>query len=194
MPPNKPKLYKNTGKLTVLPPVQINSQPSTSTISPELEQKFEIELCWCIQQLQTALKSGKLNNRQVQDHTKSLNTLMSNSAPMVKKRTVMRSCFGDYREKMAAEEKKTSRNAVNMKVKPATPSSKSVFVKKSAFTSSTANTFKFNFESPDGDSSETTNENKDSMIIENYVEKRNELSFVPSDNSFRFGFTGEDAA
>lgn len=46
----------------------------------------------------------------VQDHTKALNTLMSNSAPIVKKRQVMRLSFGDYRAKMAADEQKNSKS------------------------------------------------------------------------------------
>lgn len=45
-----------------------------------------------------------------QDHIKTLNTLMSNSAQLVKKRQIMRLSFGDYRAKMAAEDKKYSRS------------------------------------------------------------------------------------
>lgn len=126
MPP-KARLHRVTGKPTKIPQKSVE-QPTTSVgLSPELEQQFEVELCWCIQQLQLALKSGKLNNKQgfyfqmkhtyclitlisVQDHTKTLNTLMSNSTPLVKKRQVMRLSFGDYRAKMAAEDKKLSRS------------------------------------------------------------------------------------
>ena len=35
-----------------------------TVLSPEEAQKFEAELCWCIQQLQTAMKFGKLNQKQ----------------------------------------------------------------------------------------------------------------------------------
>ncbi|KAJ8955304.1 hypothetical protein NQ314_006891 [Rhamnusium bicolor] len=106
MPP-KTKLHKSTGK-SVIPKQNLNEPSPSGTVSltPEVEQQFEVELYWCIQQLQTALKSIKLNSKQVQDHTKALNTLMSVSAPMIKKRQVMRLSFGDYRAKMAAEDKK----------------------------------------------------------------------------------------
>lgn len=30
----------------------------------DIEQQFEVELCWCIQQLHTALRIGKLNSKQ----------------------------------------------------------------------------------------------------------------------------------
>lgn len=64
MPP-KAKLYKNTGKSAPKMIHQGNqNSPTTSILSPELEQQFEVELCWCIQQLQIALSSGKLNNKQ----------------------------------------------------------------------------------------------------------------------------------
>lgn len=73
MPP-KAKLYKVTGKsLIKRPPPVVTSQNgnleeagtsnNVSTETAEMQQ-FEIELCWCIQQLQTALKSGKLNPKQ----------------------------------------------------------------------------------------------------------------------------------
>lgn len=41
-----------------------------------------------------------------QDADKTLRSLKSNSQPMVKKRQLMQSAFGDYRKKMADEEKK----------------------------------------------------------------------------------------
>ena len=40
------------------------------------------------------------------DTQKTINILKSSSQPMVKKRQVMRAAFGDYRAKMADEEKK----------------------------------------------------------------------------------------
>lgn len=49
----------------------------------------------------------------VQEHTKSLNTLMSNTAPIVKKRQVMRLSFGDYRTKMLEDEKKVKSTLFN---------------------------------------------------------------------------------
>lgn len=42
----------------------------------------------------------------MEEQQKVLNTLMSTSAPIIKKRQVMRMTFGDYRAKMEAENKK----------------------------------------------------------------------------------------
>lgn len=69
MPP-KSKLIKNTGKeKCLLKRNEIESRDSNLMTSglqltPEAEQQFELELCWCIQQLQIALKNGKLNSKQ----------------------------------------------------------------------------------------------------------------------------------
>ncbi|KAJ8944141.1 hypothetical protein NQ318_013325 [Aromia moschata] len=169
------------------------SSSSTPTLSSELEQQFEIELCWCIQQLQIALKSGKLNNKQAHDHTKALNTLMSNSSTMVKKRQVMRLSFGDYRAKMTEEDKKRSQNALRMTVKPAEPNKKTVFIKKSAFVCSNENTFKFNFACADDSSTNDTILNTAVKHMNSFNDNKNQdltknAHFVPSDNSFRFNF------
>lgn len=46
------------------------------------------------------------SNLPVQDAEKTLRSLKSSNQPMVKKRQLMQSAFGDYRKKMADEEKK----------------------------------------------------------------------------------------
>nr|CAI5865842.1 unnamed protein product [Callosobruchus analis] len=190
MPP-KPKLYKDKGKSKPkLAQTSSNPIPSTSAIlSPEQEQQFEVELCWCIQQLQIALQSGKLNSKQVKDHTNALNTLMNNSAPLIQKRQIMRLSFGDYRAKMALEEKK-SKNQLVIKVKPATPSKKSTFFKRSGF-SATGNSFRFNFDPPpDTNRDIVVNEPlKTELVI---PQKTETFLFQPSDNNFRFNFISEN--
>lgn len=80
MPPAPPKnkLYPKTGKLKIIsggarsqvivPP----NQPSTSANSPassvvdtdEADRQLELELCWCIQTMETSINSGKLNAKQ----------------------------------------------------------------------------------------------------------------------------------
>ncbi|XP_022914513.2 UPF0488 protein CG14286 [Onthophagus taurus] len=135
MAPKKPK------NLASAPPNTANVE-----ISPEAAQQFELELYWCIQQLQSGLRLGKLNPKQVQDHTKTLNTLMSKTAPLVKKRQVMRMAFGDYRTKMLEEDKKNASAVAKVKVSKVVPSTKSVFVKKSNLNFVPSNnTFRFNF-------------------------------------------------
>lgn len=122
MPLPKSKLQKKSSGKPPTPLVAVQ-EPESLDFDQE---KFESELCWCIQQLQRALKSGKLNEKQgkssqdirlfyfsifklVQDHRKALNVLMSHSTPLVRKRQVMRLSFGDYRTKMKEEDKKFSK-------------------------------------------------------------------------------------
>lgn len=67
MPPPKLKIHKSSGsgKLKSIP----KPQPSTSQTNPEqreAQEKFEIELAWCIQRLEETLNSGKLNQNQKQ--------------------------------------------------------------------------------------------------------------------------------
>lgn len=125
MPPPKSKLLKKQAT-----PKIIETQQTRETQNNEFDsQRFEVELYWCIQQMQSALNSGKLSEKQgkgklktfriygdsktVQDHRKALNTLMSHSAPVIKKRQVMRLSFGDYRAKMAEEDKKITKGKVD---------------------------------------------------------------------------------
>lgn len=125
MPPSKVKLHKNTGKSNG--PQKKLDPTENQGLTASQEEQFQSELYWCINQLQQALSLGKLNSKQgmflyrvglgcaddfflVQEHTKALNTLMNNNAPMVKKRQVMRLSFGDYRTKMVEEEKKAKSN------------------------------------------------------------------------------------
>lgn len=68
MPP-KPKLHKNKGKINIK--ISTNNsnaeapqESSSIATNPELQEQFETELCWCIQELQKSLNSGKLNQKQ----------------------------------------------------------------------------------------------------------------------------------
>ncbi|CAG9864472.1 unnamed protein product [Phyllotreta striolata] len=178
MPPNKVKLYKNKKPSTSQQNVP---QENAHSDAPEAsnQEQFEIELYWCIHQLQKALSLGKLNNKQVQDHTKALNVLMSNTAPVIKKRQVMRLSFGDYREKMAAEEKKASKNAAKMNMKSAVANKKTVFLKKSLFTSSVDNDFKFDF---------NIEEKMEDIAVTDTPKSTNKVNFTKSDNTFMFNF------
>ncbi|XP_018325902.1 UPF0488 protein CG14286 [Agrilus planipennis] len=153
----------------------------------ELKREFEVELCWCIEQLQKALKAGKLNKKQVQDHVKALNTLMSSTTPVPQKRQVMRLSFGDYRAKMVAEEKKYS-GKINAKIVTAKPDSKSTFVRKSVLLNE-GESFKFNFDAlnVNEDSSYThdhTLKDKDQNVVTNC----NHFKFIPSNSTFKFSF------
>lgn len=48
----------------------------------------------------------------VQEAWKVLTVLKNNNQPMIRKRQLMRTHFGDYRAKMAAEEKKLAKSKI----------------------------------------------------------------------------------
>ncbi|XP_076644998.1 UPF0488 protein CG14286 [Halictus rubicundus] len=179
MPPKpKPGSKKSTvPKKSTGPPKATNSASGSgsksaetaSGLTQEAEDQFELELCWCIQQLETCLTAGKLSDKQAQDMTKCLNVLKSNMAPLVKKRQVMRNALGNYREKMALEEQKHGKTACSMNfVSAAKQKEKYVFVKKAACKS--------------------TNE-KQELDSDNVSAKTNDHSVNNVETAFRFNFT-----
>ncbi|XP_044254075.1 UPF0488 protein CG14286 [Tribolium madens] len=194
MPP-KPKLHKNKGKsdLKISPSPNTETPPESSNIAtnPELQEQFESELCWCIQQLQRSINSGKLNQKQVLESTKVLNMLMNNTTPFIKKRQLMRVTFGDYRAKMLEENKKMSK-AINIKISPASPSKKSKFVKKSIFSSSDTN-FKFNFDVENVEDNLSGNINRIELNTDSENKSSEAFHFKTSDNSFKFNFVTDES-
>ncbi|GLH08698.1 Inositol-1-monophosphatase [Gryllus bimaculatus] len=141
------------------------SDPAVEKMDEEAQQRFEAELCWCIQKLESSLNSGKLKKKQVEDATKTLKTLQSSKAPLVKKRQVMSVQFGNYRSKMEEEDKKIKKALKDVKLKEIAPSKKSSFLRKSS---------KISGEAPNIDE---CNEMKNS-----------DFKFTPSDNNFKFQF------
>jgi len=106
---------------------------NASVLDPEAKDRFELELCWCIQQMEASLAGGKLQEKQVQELSKQLHSLKSNTAPLVKKRQIMRNTLGDYREKMAEDERKFSKTVSVVKFTGSTSlEKKSIFIKKAA--------------------------------------------------------------
>jgi len=102
-----------------------------SGLDPEVEDRFELELCWCIQQLQASLSAGKLQEKQAQELGKQLHSLKSNTAPLIKKRQIMRNTLGDYRGQMAEDERKFSKTVSAVKfTSSAAADKKSIFIKK----------------------------------------------------------------
>ncbi|XP_053984309.1 UPF0488 protein CG14286 [Hylaeus volcanicus] len=139
MPP-KPKTNVKKGisrNKNTEPPNAVNPSCSNaetaSGLSQEAEDQFELELCWCIQQLQVYLATGKLSEKQARDLTKNVSVLRSSTAPLIKKRQIMRTTLGNYREKMLLDEQKHSKSASSMKFIPGpTQNKKCVFVRKAA--------------------------------------------------------------
>jgi len=75
-----------------------------------LASSFENELAWCIQQLELGIVNGEKSKdgiKKAADAAKVLKVLRSASAPLVKKRCVMKATFGDYRKKMEAIKKES---------------------------------------------------------------------------------------
>ncbi|KYN31048.1 hypothetical protein ALC56_14860 [Trachymyrmex septentrionalis] len=83
--------------------------------------------------MEASLAGGKLQEKQVQELSKHIHLLKSNTAPLVKKRQVMRNTLGDYREKMAEDERKFSKTVSVVKfTDSASLEKKSIFIKKAA--------------------------------------------------------------
>lgn len=130
---------------------------------------------------------------------------MSCSSSVVQKRQVMRLSFGNYREKIAAEEEKASKSNImcnllnqicymsyftdipKVKLKPAQPDKKSLFVKKSMSLSHGEHNFKFNF-NVSQDCENCSSKNRVEQSDSNIKQEHNKCNYVPSNNGFRFNF------
>ncbi|POI24216.1 hypothetical protein CIB84_012036 [Bambusicola thoracicus] len=75
-------------------------QDETSQQSADQLQK---EVDWCVEQLETGLKTQKSTPKQAEEALRAIKVLRSDKAPLVKKRQIMRTIFGDYRKKMEEE-------------------------------------------------------------------------------------------
>ncbi|XP_017851417.1 UPF0488 protein CG14286 [Drosophila busckii] len=153
--------------------------------------QFEVELCWCVQQLQTALSSGKLSQKIAEDTSKNLKTLTSQTAPLIKKRQVMKLALGDYRSKMQQEEKKMLLASKEIKFTPTSATPTSSFVKKSALLTS-GKDFRFNFSEPKiGDNTDSPIALKDQSKVDATSLNSNLLG--NNGNTFKFNFVINDA-
>ncbi|XP_062556411.1 UPF0488 protein CG14286 [Armigeres subalbatus] len=207
MPPPKARLHKNTGKLKSIPKVSqipTNRTPSvssnlaqSSSNPPEADRQFELELYWCIQQLENSLNAAHVreNNKKTEDTLKLINTLKSANQPLIKKRQIMRSTFGDYRAKMAEEEKTMTLNPESVRFDVPKKKAKYHFVKKAAILNEDNKEFRFNFSNIQLDDAEEQSEAAQPSTAA--TERRQESQMKPlkilplSDNSFRFNFSVE---
>ncbi|NXD12431.1 CH033 protein, partial [Nothocercus nigrocapillus] len=64
------------------------------------EDQLRKEVDWCVEQLELGLKTQKPSPKQAEEALRAIKTLRSDKAPLVKKRQVMRTLFGDYRRRM----------------------------------------------------------------------------------------------
>ncbi|XP_005178255.1 UPF0488 protein CG14286 [Musca domestica] len=179
---------------SIRPPMPIVT-PSTSSNgtdvlgSAEADRQFELELCWCVQQLETALNTGKLSQKVAEDTVKNLKILKGRH-PIIKKRQVMKASMGDYRSKMKEEEKKMSLAPKQIKFTSTSANDvkKSSFVKKAAILSS-GKDFKFDFKVPEA---AETNGNATPQDETNVAKKTDDFSIkkinLTSGTGFSFNF------
>ncbi|XP_045780918.1 UPF0488 protein CG14286 [Maniola jurtina] len=185
-------------------------------------REFQLQLCWCIQQLEKTLADKKGNEKQLQEAWKVLTVLKNNNQPMIRKRQLMRTHFGDYRAKMAAEEKKLAKMASKIKISESPVQPKATFLRKSAFLTNGDSSFEFNFAIPKDltDSDKTIDQNKNCNSVVNVTgntdsssasvatdkdklphvdsqpkepNNKNSASFSGSGSEFRFNFEIDDA-
>ncbi|CAH4037477.1 unnamed protein product [Pieris brassicae] len=108
-----PKVTKlhSTGKPKAL---QKSTKPDGSDQRDPEEslREFQLQLLWCIQKLEKSIGEKKGNDRQLQEMWKVLTILKNNNQPIIRKRQLMRKHLGDYRAKMAAEEKSLVKSIV----------------------------------------------------------------------------------
>ncbi|KAH8397991.1 hypothetical protein KR222_009179 [Zaprionus bogoriensis] len=192
---------RKTAKSVNKPP-PIQAVPKKTAFDGDKDIQFELELCWCVQQLQTALDSGKLNQKIAADTAKNLKTLTSQTAPLIKKRQVMKLALGDYRAKMQQEEKTMLLASKQIKFTPSDDANKkSSFVKKSALLTS-GKDFRFNFAEPSeagSSNNNTTNNNHSNNNNESSQDQSVESSslssslFGSSGTEFKFNFAIDDA-
>lgn len=136
------RLKKPVSKKAPIPVVTVPQNKEAD--KEDSESQFQVELYWCIHEIQNAINSGKLEKNKLDDAIKNCKILKSRTAQLVKKRQLMKSLFGDYRTKMKDEEKKLGLGSKNIKFTQTPFTQNSSFVKKSAIVTSERN-FKFNF-------------------------------------------------
>ncbi|XP_058462283.1 UPF0488 protein CG14286 [Malaya genurostris] len=203
MPPPKVKLHKNTGKQKSIPKLPPNRSTSGTQVSEittnhmpqagptEPDRQFELELYWCIQQLENSLNTPHIreNNKKLEDITKLINILKSPSQPLIKKRQIMRTNLGDYRTKMAEEEKTLALNPESVGFDAPKKKAKYHFVKKAAILNG-SNDFRFNFSNIQ--ITDDIVETKAEVNTQSEVSVCKPCIVGSTANSFRFNFTIEE--
>ncbi|XP_078274071.1 UPF0488 protein C8orf33 homolog isoform X2 [Rhinoraja longicauda] len=88
---------------------QNSQQEVRNSMGLSPEEQLQREVDWCIEQLELGLQSQKNTQKQGEEAVRALRTLHSKRPPLVKKRQLMRSMFGDYRKKMEEERQRQFR-------------------------------------------------------------------------------------
>lgn len=146
------------------PPAPISSP---TELTPEEAQQLDLEICWCIEELEN-LMSKKTNDKQKKETETCLNILRNPEAPLIKKRQVMRQQFGDYKKKISDHEEKRKNSKTNnsVNIQSVIPNKNSVFIKK-----------------------HQKQDNLDCALSDDRkTDVNSSFHFKPSDNTFKFNF------
>lgn len=108
--PKPSKLHAKGKSNSIQKPCNVEKDVALAVGTEDSARQFQLELCWCIQQLERSLNEKKGSEKQLQEAWKVLTVLKNNNQPVIRKRQLMRTHFGDYRAKMAAEEKKLAKS------------------------------------------------------------------------------------
>ncbi|UJR21496.1 hypothetical protein I4U23_024580 [Adineta vaga] len=117
---------------------------------PEMAERFERELTWCVGQLECMLKSPSMKDKE--PPRSALQVLTNPKTAFVRKRQMMQQLFGDYRQKMHDED--VARQKRHNQIRASTNSEiplASRFVRRTNQTNDSTtkdNTFSFNFDIP----------------------------------------------
>ncbi|CAF0910767.1 unnamed protein product [Rotaria sordida] len=118
---------------------------------PEMAERFERELAWCVGQLECMMRSSSTKDK---DPARSaLQTLTNPKTSLIRKRQMMQQLFGDYRQKMHVEDvaRQKHHNQIRVNTKSEIPLS-SRFVRRIHHNNDSItikdNTFSFNFDIP----------------------------------------------
>ncbi|XP_053620897.1 UPF0488 protein CG14286 [Plodia interpunctella] len=144
--PKATKLHPKGKSSSIQKPCKSEKDKGDNVDPEDSMRQFQLELCWCIQQLERTLAEKKGGEKHLQEAWKVLAVLKNNNQPVIRKRQLMRIHFGDYRAKMAAEEKKLAKMASKMKISDAPDKPKATFLRKSAFLTTGDTSFRFNFD------------------------------------------------
>lgn len=85
------------------PQASTSQSPEDFSNDEDVNEKFERELRWCIEQLNISLSHTDAKKKNYNEQMRALQTLQNTRAPVAKKRQVMSVTFGNYREKMEQE-------------------------------------------------------------------------------------------
>ncbi|CAF3393249.1 unnamed protein product [Rotaria sp. Silwood1] len=119
---------------------------------PEMAERFERELAWCVGQLECMMRSSS-STKDKDPPRSALQVLTNPKTSIIRKRQMMQQLFGDYRHKMHEEDvaRQKRHNQIRVNTKSEIPLS-SRFVRRTHHNSDLIttkdNTFSFNFDIP----------------------------------------------